>query len=185
MIAILSTDPVLYRILQLELMRQKLTECPPTEATVWLLDLKSKPHPMPRRPRELTVIGFGSQATAHDADVYLPLPYDTDELQTLLGQLARGSHKALPHLRHLPRLLMVNDKKIHLSPAEDTIVSLLVRARGETVPEAALVAALSGEATANVLQVHVYRLRKKLAEEGRIIKTAHGKGYALCGEIEA
>lgn len=185
MIAILSTDPVLYRMLQLELGRQKLTECPPAEATVWLLDLKNKPHPMPRRPRGLTVIGFGSQATARDTDIHLPLPYDTDELQTLLAQLARESYGTLPRLRHLPRLLMVNDKKIHLSPAEDAIVSLLFKAKGETVPEAALLAAMPSETATNILQVHIYRLRKKLAEEGRIIRTIHGKGYALCGEIEA
>lgn len=185
MIAILSTDPVLYRMLQLELGRQKLTECPPAEATVWLFDLKSKPHPMPRRPRGLTVIGFGDPRDRRDADVYMPLPYDTVELQTLLSQLAKKGVEALPRLRHLPRLLMVNDKKIHLSPAEDAILSLLFKAKGEAVPEAALLSALHGEAATNILQVHIYRLRKKLAEEERIIKTVHSKGYALCGEIES
>lgn len=185
MIAILSTDPVLYRMLQLELSRQKMVECPPALATVWLLDLQSKPHPMPKRPRELTVIGLGDTGAGRDADVYLPLPYDTDELQALLAQLARKSAEALPRLRHLPRLLMVNDQKIRLSPAEDKILSLLLAANGEAVPEATLAAALSDESTANILQVHVYRLRKKLARDAHLIQTVHGKGYAICGEIEA
>ena len=185
MIAILSTDPVLYRMLQLELSRHKLTESAPENAAVWLLDLSSKPHPLPKRPANASVIGFGDNHAGHDADIYLPLPYDTQELQALLCQLAASDKTELPRLRHLPRLLMINDKKIHLSPAEDAILSLLFAGQGKTVSEEALTRALSGHTGTNVLQVHIYRLRKKLARESHIIRTVHGKGYALYGEIEA
>ncbi len=185
MIAILSTDPVLGRMLELELMRGDLTRSDADVASVWLLDLANPPRPMPKRHTGLAVIGFTNAPSRQNADIYLSLPYDSGELQRLLKQFARHSEQTTPHVRHLPRLLMIDNKKIPLSPAEDAILKVLIAHRGEVVSEEALLSALGGDTTANVVQVHVYRLRKKLSAEKRfLVRTVRGKGYSLQGEID-
>lgn len=185
MIAILSSDPVLSRMLELELKRGGLHKVEPHAASVWLLDLENPPRPMPKRHTGLSVIGFTGTPTRQSADIYLPLPYDSGELQKLLRQFERQNEQAAPRVRHLPRLLMIDNKKISLSPAEDTILKALIAHRGEVVSEEMLLAAMGGDTTANVVQVHVYRLRKKLSAEKRfLLRTVRGKGYCLEGKIE-
>ena len=61
------------------------------------------------------------------------------------------------------------------------LFTLLLDRQGEVVAEDELLAALGDStATANVLQVHIYRLRRKLSEGGAsYIRAVRGKGYRL------
>ena len=71
------------------------------------------------------------------------------------------------------------------SREELRVLLTLVSLGGEVVSEEMLLAAMGGDTTANVVQVHVYRLRKKLSAEKRfLLRTVRGKGYCLEGKIE-
>jgi len=84
-------------------------------------------------------------------------------------------------LRHLPGIALIGEKRVQLSPAEEKIFSLLLEKRGETVPLEALLEALpESHAKTNVLQVHMYRLRRKLSTDGiSYIRAIRGVGYRL------
>ncbi len=180
MIAILSTDPILSRMLTLEAKRGGFSLTAPDAAALWLLDLDHPPRPLPTRGK-VYVIGFsaGKAPTAH-VDLLLPLPYPTDTLQSSLQTYANAG-KSDTVLRHLPGVALVGTKKVPLSPAEESIYVLLLRHSGETVSEKELLAALGDStATTNVLQVHIYRLRRKLSPNGAsYIRAVRGKGYRM------
>lgn len=84
-------------------------------------------------------------------------------------------------LRHLPGIALVGERRIHLSPAEERLFSLLLENRGQTVSVKDLLAALcESNATTNVLQVHMYRLRRKLSAGGAsYIRAVRGVGYRM------
>ena len=180
MIAILSTDPILSRMLTLEAKRGGFSLTAPENAALWLLDLDHPPRPLPTQ-NEAYVIGFSAQTknTAH-ADLLFPLPYPTDTLQSTL-QTYINAGKSDTVLRHLPGVALVGTKKVPLSPAEERLYVLLLRHCGETVSEAELLTALGDStATTNVLQVHIYRLRRKLSPNGAsYIRAVRGKGYRM------
>ena len=178
MIAILTTDPILARMLTLEAARAELPVTAPDEARVWLLDLD---HP-PRVPKSKSayVIGFtAEEATVSGADLILPLPYPSATLAQVLKAYFAPQGDA--PLRHLPGIALVGDVRVHLSPAEEKLFSLLLARRGETVPTEDLLAALpESEAKTNVLQVHMYRLRRKLSLNGASpLRAVRGVGYRL------
>lgn len=180
MIAILSTDPILSRMLTLEAKRGGFSLTAPDTASLWLLDLDHLPRPLPARGQAY-VIGFSAEEahTAH-VDLLFPLPYPTDTLQGTLQTYANtGKNDTV--LRHLPGVALVGTKRVPLSPAEESIFLLLLRHCGETVSEKELLAALGDStATTNVLQVHIYRLRRKLSPDGAsYIRAVRGQGYRM------
>ena len=180
MIAILSTDPILSRMLTLEVERGGFSQTAPERARLWLLDLDHSPRGIPRG-REAYVVGFTKEETADPrADFILSLPYPTKELQGLLQAFAHQGG-AQTTLRHLPGIAMVGEKKVHLSPTEERLFTLLLDRQGELVAEKELLTALGeSTSTANVLQVHIYRLRRKLSDGGAsYIRAVRGKGYRL------
>ena len=180
MIAILTTDPILSRMLTLEASRAKIAITSPEKATLWFLDLDHPPRPIPRAS-EAYVVGFSAEAanSAH-ADHLLPLPYPTAALQDILSSYFRTSNGDVA-LRHLPGIALVGERRIHLSPAEECLFSLLLENRGKTVCMKDLLAALcESNATTNVLQVHMYRLRRKLSAGGAsYIRAVRGVGYRM------
>ena len=180
MIAILSTDPILSRMLTLEAERGGFSFAPPEKARLWLLDLDHPTRGLPSS-REAYVVGFTKETDTNSrADLTFSLPYPTKELQALLcAFVQKGGAKTT--LRHLPGVALVGDKKVHLSPTEERLFTLLLDRQGEVVAEDELLAALGDStATANVLQVHIYRLRRKLSEGGAsYIRAVRGKGYRL------
>ena len=180
MIAILTTDEILKEMLHLEATRGNFNTEAPEKAAVWLLDLDHAPRTLPPRA-EAFVIGFSRTLSAHPrADVLLPLPYPTEELQAILAEChAKGRDKA--EIRLLPGGALVDGQKISLSPAEERIFTLLLEKRGQTVSENELIAALSGSrASTNVLQVHIYRLRRKLAAVSTVtVRAVRGIGYRM------
>ena len=183
MIAILSTDPILSRMLTLEAARGGFSLVAAQQARLWLLDLDHPPRGLPPS-RNAYVIGFTKEEAADSrADLTLPLPYPTKELQALFGAFAQKDGRKAT-LRHLPGIALVGESKVHLSPTEERLFTLLLDRRGEVVTEGELLAALGeSTATANVLQVHIYRLRRKLSGGGAsYIRAVRGKGYRLALE---
>ena len=178
MIAILTTDPILARMLTLEAARAELPVTAPDEARVWLLDLDHPPR-VPKNSRAY-VIGFtAKEAKASGADLILPLPYPSAMLrQALKSYFAPQGDSPL---RHLPGIALVGEVRVHLSPAEEKLFALLLARRGTAVPTEELLAALpESEAKTNVLQVHMYRLRRKLSLGGASpLFAVRGVGYRL------
>ena len=179
MIAILTTNPILARMLTLEAARAEVPVTAPDEARVWLLDLDRPPRPLPQG-RNAYVIGFtAEEASPAGADFVLSLPYPSASLQRILkSYFAPQSNLAL---RHLPGVALVGERRVHLSPAEEKLFALLLENRGQTVPTDTLLAALpTHEARTNVLQVHMYRLRRKLSVGGGSpVRSVRGIGYRL------
>ena len=179
MIAILTTDPILFRMLTLEVKRGGIPLASPETAELWLLDLDHPPRPMPRGC-EAYVIGFTAEENSRaSTDHLLPLPSPTAALQDILrSYFHTGSDTAL---RHLPGIALVGERRVHLSPAEEALFSLLLAHRGETVPMQQLIDALpKSSSTTNVLQVHMYRLRRKLSFGGAsYIRAVRGVGYRM------
>lgn len=178
MIAILTTDPILARMLTLEAARADIPVTAPDEARVWLLDLD---HPS-RTPKsgDAYVIGFTArESTASSADLTLPLPYPSAKLRQVLK--AYFAPQGDSPLRHLPGIALVGEVRVHLSPAEERLFALLLAHRGTTVPTEDLLAALpESEAKTNVLQVHMCRLRRKLSLNGASpLRAVRGVGYRL------
>ncbi len=180
MIAILSTDPILSRMLTLEAERGGFSLTAPDAARLWLLDLDHPPRPLQWRS-DTYIIGFSAEkATSTRVDLVFPLPYPTKELQRIMRSYTNAGASDTV-LRHLPGIALVGDKKVPLSPTEESLYLLLLRHCGETVAEGELLAALGDStATTNVLQVHIYRLRRKLSINGAsYIRAVRGKGYRM------
>lgn len=178
MIAILTTDPILARMLALEAARAEIPISAPDEARVWLLDLD---HPQ-RVPKgsDAYIIGFtAEEKAASGVDLTLPLPYPSAMLRQVLK--AYFAPQGDSPLRHLPGIALVGEVRVHLSPAEEKLFALLLAHRGTTVPTKDLLAALpESEAKTNVLQVHMYRLRRKLSLNGASpLFAVRGVGYRL------
>ena len=180
MIAILTTDELLREMLLLEAARGQFQPTEAENATVWLLDLDHPPRPLPPK-NEALVIGLSRELREHPrADHVLPLPYPTKTLQALLAA-CRTASGADATVQHLQGAALIGGKKIELSPAEEHLFALLLQNRGQVVPEAQLIAALGeSRATTNVLQVHIYRLRRKLSPYGAVtLRAVRGVGYLL------
>ncbi|MBQ9802121.1 MAG: winged helix-turn-helix domain-containing protein [Clostridia bacterium] len=180
MIAILTTDPILARMLDLELQRGGFSATAPEDASLWLLDLDHPPRPFPPTT-DAYVVGFRHEGSGSArADLVLPLPYPSAELQRILKCYAVKTADTV-ELRHLPGAALVSGKKVHLSPTEERIFEALLAKRGQTVSENELAATLGESAAAsNVLQVHIYRLRRKLFANGAsLIRAERGVGYRM------
>jgi two-component system response regulator RegX3 len=123
------------------------------------------------------------------ADDYIVKPFDHDELVARLHAVLRRHFRGEqihvqdltidPYLRHIER----DGKTIDLTPREYEILWALIQASGRPVSEKELLKRLWGinfDPTTNLVQVHVFRLRKKL-ETGRkpMIDTVRGEGYRL------
>ena len=127
MIAIITKDPLLGRMLQLEAERGGFSVVSPQEAVLLLTDTP------PNGAIQAVVIGFGLQEDFPHASHVLPLPYDTRALQALLGHY---HDKAALH--PFPGGVLLCGKRITLSPTEERLLRILLKHRGEVVPPAVL-----------------------------------------------
>lgn len=170
MIAILTKDPLLGRMLLLELERGGFSLSSPQEATVLLCDSA------PQTPSAAVVIGFGDAGHFPTADHVLPLPYDTESLQALLR-----TYHDVNALHPIRGGVLLCGRRISLSPTEERLFALLWQHRGEVVTTECLQGALRDEEVkSNLLQALLYRLRKKLSPDGvSRIRSLRGRGYIL------
>lgn len=80
-------------------------------------------------------------------------------------------------------ILIYQDQRLAISPTQVDLASCLIRNFGQPVLRAALVDCLPGAAQTsprrNVLDLHIGRLRRKIAPTGLTIRTIWGCGYLL------
>jgi DNA-binding response OmpR family regulator len=125
------------------------------------------------------------------ADDYLVKPFAFDELLARLRALQRrpggADQPALTagSLRYDPstREAAVDGRPLGLTPTERTILELLLRRRPAAVTRAAIAqhgwSDESDPLGSNTIEVHVARLRAKLAGAGVRVVTVRGVGYRL------
>ena len=143
----------------------------------------------------LTALGSVEERVAGlnaGADDYLVKPFALSELLARLEAVRRRSGDRPPPLVEsgdltldlATRRVSRAGRDVNLTPSEFSILELLVRHAGQVVTRKMLCEHLwesDWEGTTNVLEVHVKRLRDKLAAAGDdgLIRTVRGRGYAV------
>ena len=126
------------------------------------------------------------------ADDYLVKPFAFQELLARLEALRRRSvNRPSPSLQvgevHLDltnRRVTCAGNHVELTPTEFSLLEILMRNAGQVVTRKMLCEHLwdgEWEGVTNVIEVHVNRLRNKLAQAGAdgLIQTVRGRGYAM------
>jgi two-component system response regulator CpxR len=156
-----------------------------------------------RRRKDLPVIMLTARVQHKDrvqglnagADDYLPKPFDPDELLARVrAVLRRGRPSPRPQpaeislgtLRISPatREVWSAGAPVDLTAAEFDLLAFLVRSAGRILSRDEITAALfEREATPydRFLDVHISRLRKKLKDGRKLIRTIRGVGYLFAG----
>jgi DNA-binding response OmpR family regulator len=129
------------------------------------------------------------------ADDYLPKPFGMAELIARLKALMRRPGAALGSrltsanlvLDTLGSIVEIDGQAILLSRRELPLLELLLRRAGRVVSKSSIEECLYGsgeEFASNVIEAHMSRLRRKLAEAGATceIHTVPGVGYFLMGD---
>ena len=129
------------------------------------------------------------------ADDYIPKPFSVREFLARIRAILRryypqrGNILEIEHLRVAPQKLEVHcgDRKIELTRAEFKILQTLLERKGRVVKRSTLMDALAPfgrETHSRTVDVHITKLRKKLGECGKYIKTVRGVGYKVSTEEE-
>lgn len=182
MVAVLSTDAVLSRMLTLAVRQCGFSVVEAAAAEILLLDLD---HPAAEEPLlDRCLIGFSAKTVQENNEpkplfARLSLPFFASELQDTLFRALR----ALPpraELQYKKGTILIDGRCIAVGGYEERLFSLLYARRGEVVTTAELRALLSADASSNLLQVYLYRLRRKLSYDGVVrIAAVRGVGYCL------
>jgi DNA-binding response OmpR family regulator len=121
------------------------------------------------------------------ADDYMVKPLAFDEFISRLQAVMRRSRVKLIHVADLTidpllRRVRVAGKPVDFTPREFELLSILVTQPGRTVSKEEFlrhVWKLEGEPGTNFLQVHLSRMRPKLAAGGVRVETVSGRGYRM------
>lgn len=155
------------------------------EADGWVIDLDSLASASLPTP----AVTFTRSPVAHpEADLVRPflfreligLAKERFILSTPMAGQERPASPA-PFLKLLPEGVLMQGKRITLSPAERAVLALLMENPGECVPKEHI-DALWQEKGGNTTAVYIRYLRKKLDEPSglRLIRSVRGRGYCLC-----
>jgi two-component system, OmpR family, phosphate regulon response regulator PhoB len=149
------------------------------------------------RTRDIPVLMLTAKAEVHDriaglklgADDYVTKPFSPREVVLRVQSLLRRLKKSPPgtQLKHGPVFLdrasfrcCINGEPLELTTTEFKLMSLLLEAKGETVPRATLLRDVWGYTDlvmTRTLDTHVKRLREKLGEAAKHVETVRGEGY--------
>jgi DNA-binding response OmpR family regulator len=124
------------------------------------------------------------------ADDYLVKPFAPEELDARIDVLVRRANLSRTRAIRFGRLdliqeaseVLLDGKRMDLSPREFELLFILMRAAPRLVTKRALVDALSErnlELNDAAAELYVSRLRKKLDGSGTGIRTLRGVGYQL------
>ncbi len=182
MIAILTKDELLTRMLTLEVKRGGFSLSTPEKARLLLVDEETVLRRSDRQHRVTVGFSPADRVGQMGTDLILTLPYDTRALQDILHRFG-GYFEKVP-LEHLPGFALISGQRIPLSPGEERLFLCLFEKKGQVVSEALLKKALGGESSSNTLQVLLSRLRKKLSPDGLCrLRAVRGQGYLLSAGI--
>ncbi len=127
------------------------------------------------------------------ADDYITKPFNMDVLKARMEAVLR---RAYPEADQINEVLsaggikLVNStgqvisgsKTVHLTSSEYEILKNLIEAGGDILSRRELLENLGDEAEGKkerIIDVHIATMRKKLGENGKLIRTVHGKGYKI------
>ncbi|MCC0042892.1 MAG: response regulator transcription factor [Brucellaceae bacterium] len=122
------------------------------------------------------------------ADDYLVKPFDLRELEARVRAVARRRHGETDavleagdiRFNTATRQVTVGGQACELTRREQTVLEILLNARGRVIPKEDLHARLFGldeEVGLNAVEVYVARLRKKIPSASLDIRTLRGLGY--------
>jgi DNA-binding response OmpR family regulator len=122
--------------------------------------------------------------SADPLEDWVRLPADDRDVRARVATLSAraGNGQAAPHI-DADGLLRFRDQWVSLSPVERELASALVDRFGAVVGRDALArrAWAGGAPTRNALDVHILRLRRRIAPLGLEVRTVRSRGYLLQG----
>ena len=124
------------------------------------------------------------------ADDYITKPFSVKELTARIEAILRRTRKHYDEiltngnltLEIGPRIVRCNEDVVTLTPKEFEILSALIKANGNVVSRLQLVEKVWGNEDAadeHTVNVNIKRLRDKLNDCSKYIKTVHGLGYRI------
>lgn len=155
----------------------------------WLVRLREEPVTTPALV--LTARDLLSQRIEgldSGADDYLVKPFDPSELVARIRSVRRRTAaRGVPRLRFGPvevdlntSMVYLHGSKVDLTGREWALIDALVNRAGRIVAKRDLESLLTGfdsEINSNALEVHIFKLRRKLGHG--IVETVRGRGYRI------
>jgi two-component system, OmpR family, response regulator QseB len=171
-------------------------ELPKADGLYFVRQLRSRGNRMPvlmltaRSEMEDTVRGLDA-----GADDYMAKPYRLPEVAARIRALIRRANARLDScLQHdglcldtRQRLASLNGEPFDLTNREWAILEMLLMVSPAVVSKDKLVQSLAGwdkDITPNAIEVHVSRLRAKLADSSVVIRTVRGIGYRVDAPLQ-